>query len=113
MERPGPFIGRLKIILLNKAADTCPTLSADHVNKIPPKMLEVLFRDFTTEKLGDLGTVVRANNKDHDRTIMRTLQWITKGEAADFLVSHKPQVLKREGDRKYKRQSITSYGLHF
>lgn len=75
-------------------------------------MLERLFRDFATEDLGDFGTVVRVADEKHYGTITQILQWVTKGEAADFLVSHKPQVLKREGDRKYERQSTTSPALH-
>ena len=76
-------------------------------------MLDVLFRDFAREDLGDFGTVIRVADEEYYGTITKVLQWITKGEAADFLISHKPQVLKREGDRKYQRQSTTSYALHF
>jgi hypothetical protein len=84
------------------AADTCLLLFEDQVSQIPPKILEMLFHDSAPQDFGDMGTLVRMTDQGHYETITKTVQWITKGEAASFLAQHKPQVRKRNGDREYQ-----------
>jgi hypothetical protein len=101
MEPGELFTGKLKVTLHNKAKDTCPQLSEDQVHKIPTKIRDVLFNDYTLLDYGDAGKVIEVTDENHHEPIARTLQWITKGEAAEFLAQHTPQV-KRGRDRKWE-----------
>jgi hypothetical protein len=109
MESKRPFVGRLKLMFQDEAADTCPLLSEEQVGHFPPKIPEMLFRDFAPQDLGDMGTLVRVTDQRHYETITKIVQWITKGEAASFLVQDKPQVRKRNGDREYQEHIRTPH----
>jgi hypothetical protein len=103
-----PLVGRLKLMFQDMDADTCPLVPEDQVSQFPSKILEMLFRDFSPQYLGDMGTLVKVTDQRHYETITRIVQWITKGEAASFLVQHKPQVRKRNGDREYPRAHMNA-----
>jgi hypothetical protein len=80
--------------------DTCPVLYQEHVPRIPPRIYSVLSRECAREDFGDMGIVVRVRDKKYYEAMKRALNWITQGEAADFLTARKFDVIKREGDRK-------------
>jgi hypothetical protein len=101
MEPGEIFTGRLKVMLHNKAVDTCPQLSEDQVHKVPTKIRDVLFNDYPLLDYGDAGKVIKVTDENHHEPITRTLQWITRGQASEFLVQHTPEV-KRGGDREYR-----------
>jgi hypothetical protein len=103
MDPKRPFVGKLKLMFQDMAVDTWPLLSEDQVSRIPPKILEMLFREYAPQNFGDMGTVVRMTDQRHYETITKIVQWITEGEAASFLVQHKPRVRKRNGDRRYRK----------
>jgi hypothetical protein len=103
MDLRKPFVGSLKIILDSKKPDICPTLSEDQARQVPPKLLKELFRDFSPDDLGDLGTLVQVLDKKWHGTLTKMVQWIRKGEAADFLNEKEPYV--RRPDREC--QAIT------
>lgn len=91
----------LKIMLEGQQPDSCPLLlNQEQVARIPRKLYNVISRDGVPEDLGDMGTVVRLKGKQYNVPLIRALNWIVKGVAADFLTARKFDVLKREGDRK-------------
>jgi hypothetical protein len=99
MERK-PFVGRLKILLQDQPTDSCPVLDQEQVARIPYKLFNVLSQDCVSEDLGDMGIVVRVRDKLYQEPLKRTLQWITRGDAADFLTTRKFDVVKSQGDSK-------------
>ena len=99
MERK-PFAGRLKIVLQGQPIDSCPLLEQEQVARIPYKLFNVLSQDCVSEDLGDMGIVVRVSHKLYQEPLKRTLQWVTGGDAADFLTTRKFDVVKCQGDSK-------------
>lgn len=71
----------------------------EQVSRIPLRLLVVL-KGSVSDDLGDMGTVVRVTDSRYYEAFTKTLQWITKGEAADFLEPRKLEVITQEGDRK-------------
>jgi hypothetical protein len=94
-----PFFGSLKVLLGDQPKNTCPMLSRKQVAKIPYKLLTVL-SESSPEDLGDMGTVVRVTDKQHHEPLKRTLEWITRGETADFLTTRQFYVTRNKGERK-------------
>lgn len=109
MDQERPPITKLKIKLYKQPTNTFPTLFQHHIERVPAKLLDVLFREYDWEDLDDMGTVVRLNDKKHDDLIKKTVQWITKGGAADFFPPQKLEIRSTSGDRKYGEASQKRY----
>lgn len=105
-----PLTGPLKVMLEGQEKDTCPVLNQEQVAKIPPKIYGWIAREGVQEDLGDMGTVVRVSDSQYHTEMKRALGWIGKGADADFLMTLRLDVLKRQGDRK--RNPSTKYDIY-
>lgn len=77
------FTGMLKLSLPGIDPKTIPTLLPDHVGRLPPKVLVLLYQLGEPQDLGDL-TLLTIKDSVHHSTILRCVQWLVHGEYSPF-----------------------------
>lgn len=77
------FTGMLKLSMPGVNAKTIPTLLPDHVSRLPPKVLVLLYKLGEPQDLGDL-TLLTVKDASYHSSILRMVQWLVHGEYSPF-----------------------------